>query len=289
MTWIVTCPKWQGGSHNNTVQSWTLSPEELHRIGNQYLEPRIDCRVCKHIFSLQRGVKESFSIDNPFVIHEFQFNSQEQGKVEIEIGRLKRIEFREPFEDTPQIYLTPYLKPARVVSGHVSSAGFSIFSSDSGTEGETREIGWSAIGNRVQEGIPIWRKLLSSSKEHQLRRDFQSEIVYLESAFELYIAEYVGTRLRTKQRNETVDWILNKSINEVLSVGFKELEGRPLSKLEPEAYGKWHNSVKKLRDSVVHHGTCVEASQAGKARDATFDLITRISPAAIEHFRIQRI
>jgi len=290
MTWIVTCPNWQSEDHKNKVQSWTLSLEELSGIGNRYFETRIDCRVCNHTFSLQQGVKESFSIDNPFVIHDFQFNSQEDGKAEIKIGQLKKIEFQEPFEDIPQIYLAPYLKPAYVVSGYVNKTGFSIFSSDSGTEGETREISWGAFGNRAQKGIPIWRKLLSSSKEHQLRKDFQSEIVYLESAFELYIAGYIGEGLRTKLRNETVDWILNHhSITELLSIGFKELKGEPLSKLEQEAYGKWNNNVKKLRDSVVHHGTPVEADQARKAREATFDLITRISPAAIEHFRIQRV
>jgi len=229
-------------------------------------------------------------MDNPFWIHDFQFNSQENGKAEIKIGQLKRIEFQKPFEDIPQIYLSPHQKLASVVPGYVNNTGFSIFSSDSGTEGETREISWVAFGNRAQEGIPIWRKLLSSSKEHQLRKDFQSEIVYLESAFELYVAGYIGEGLRTKLRNETVDWILNRSINEVLSIGFKELrEGKGLSELEPEAYGKWDNSVRKLRDSVVHHGTPVEADQARKAREATFDLITRISSAAIEHFRIQRV
>jgi len=289
MTWVVTCPKWQSVDHKNALQSWTLSLEELHKIGNRYFETRIDCRVCKYTFSLQQGVKESFSMDDPFWIHFFQFNSQENGKAEIKIGQLKRIEFQKPFEDVPQIYLTPYQKLAHVMPGHVNSTGFSIFSSDSGTEGETRKITWIAFGNRAQEGIPIWRKLLSSSKEHQLRKDFQSEIVYLESAFELYVAGYIGEGLRTKLRNETVDWILNRSINEVLSIGFKELKGEPLSKLEPEAYGKWDNSVRELRDSVVHHGTPVEADQARKAREATFDLITRISPAAIEHFRIQRV
>jgi len=289
MTWLVTCPNWESEDHKSKVQSWTLSPSELLKIGNRYREIRIDCKVCDCKFSLQQGVKESFSIDNPFVIHDFQFNSQENGSVKIKIGQLKRIKFCKPFEDKPQIYLTPYLKPVYVASGFVTNTGFSIFSSDSGAEGETREIGWSAFGNCAQKGIPVWRKLLSDSKEHQLRKDFQSEIVYLESAFELYIAEYIGERLRTKLRNETVDWILNRSITEVLTVGFREIKGEPLSKLEPEAHGRWQNNVKKLRDSVVHRGTPVEAGQARKAREATFDLITRISPTAIEHFRIQRV
>jgi len=68
--------------------------------------------------------------------------------VEIKIGQLKKIKFCKPFEDKPQVYLTPHHELARVVSGYVTKTGFCIFSSDSGTEGETRKIGWGAFGNR---------------------------------------------------------------------------------------------------------------------------------------------
>jgi len=289
MIWIVTCPNWQSEDHKNTVQSWTLSPEELSKIGNRYFEKRIDCRVCDYKFSLQHGVKESFSIDNPFVIHDFQFNSQENGSVEIKIGQLKKIKFCKPFEDKPQVYLTPYLKPAHAVSGHVTKTGFCIFSSDSGTEGETRKIGWSAFGNREQKGIPIWRKLLSSSKEHQLRKDFQSEIVYLESAFEVFVSEFLWKKLSASLNEESITWILKLSIEEQLKIGFTIFTGKSLSQLEPDSHGAWQREVKMKRDNVVHRGIQIKADQARKARYATFNLITRINSEALDYFRIQRV
>ena len=289
MTWIVTCPNWQSEKHKNTVQSWTLSPEELSKIGNRYFEKLIECRVCDSKFSLQQGVKESFSIDNPFVIHDFQFNSQENGSVEIEIGQLKKIEFHNPFENKPQIYLTPYLKPAKAVPGHITKKGFCIFSSNSTTIGEIRQIGWSAFGNREQKGIPIWRKLLSSSKEYQLSKDFRTEVVYLASAFEVFISEYVAKNLGSKLRDETVNHIINLDIGEQLKIVFLELKGKPLSKIERKAYNKWNKKVRIVRNDILHRGTQITSKQAQNARDATFDLITRINLETLDHFKIQRV
>lgn len=289
MTWIVTCPNWQSEKHKNTVQSWTLSLEEVTKIGKQYFEKRIACRVCDCKFSLQQGVKESFSLDNPFVIHDFQFNSQENGNVEIKIGQLKKVKFQKPFEDKPRVYLTPYLKPVQAVSGLVTKSGFCIFSSNSGTEGEIRKIGWGAFGNREQKGIPIWRKLLSSSKEHQLRKDFQSEIVYLESAFEVFVSEFLWKKLSTLLNDKSIKWILKFSIEEQLKIGFTILADKSLSQLEPESYGTWQREVKEIRDNVIHRGISIKADQAQKARDATFDLITRINSEALDNFRIQRV
>jgi hypothetical protein len=289
MTWIVTCPDWQNEKHKNTVQSWTLSVEELNRIKQDFFEERINCKVCSKSFSLQQGVKESFSIDNPFTIHDFQFNSEERGGIDVKVGQLAKVEFQKPFEDKPVIYLTPYLKSVSVVSGFVNNNNFSVFSFYPNAEGEGRQISWCAYGNRSQKGVPIWRKLLSSSKTYQLSKDFQSEIVYLESAFEVYIAEFIGERLKQRLRTETIDWILGHGITEVLRIGFIELWGKQLSKMEPKAYANWEKNVRNLRNSVIHRGEPVNADQASKARAATFEIITRINPFALNYFRIQRV
>jgi len=266
-----------------------LSPEELRTVGTDYFEEKINCRVCPCSFSIQQGVKESFSIDNPFVIHDFQSNYQENGAVEINVGQLKVVEFRKPFENKPTIYLTPYEKPVIVVPGLVSNSRFSIFSYQTGADGELRQLSWSAYGNRAQSGVPIWRKLLSSSKDYQLDRDFRSEVVYLESALEIFVAEFLGDRLKHKLRNETIDWILGHGITEILRAGFREVESKPLSQLMPKAYSSWERHLRDLRNSVIHRGQSVDSEQARAAREATFEIITRINPASLEHFKIQRI
>ncbi len=132
--------------------------------------------------------------------------------------------------------------------------------------------------------IPIWRKLLAGSKRHQLEKDFRSELIYLESAFEVFVYGYLGKNLKTRLRDETVDWMLKRSIEEQLKIGFVELAGKPLSELEAKAYGRWQRNVKELRDSVLHRGSPVTEEQARDARDAVFDLMTRVDPAIIEYF-----
>jgi len=278
------CPKWESKKHVNKLHGWSLSREELVRIGNDYFGSVIKCLVCGHKFSLQQGVKEAFTSNGSS--NYFQYNTHEYGETEVTVGQRKTIHFPKPFEDTPKVNLTPFA-PVAAVPGFITPAKFGIYSCDSGTEGEIRRIGWNAVGNRGYVAIPIWRKLISSSKDYQVRKDFRPELVDLESAFEVFIAEHLGKSLRTRLKDETVDWILRQSITKVLKIGFIELTGKPLSKLEPEAYGRWQRSVKELRDSVVHRGVSVTDEQAREARDAVFDLMTRINPNTIDHFRIQ--
>lgn len=287
-TWIVMCPMWGSEEHKNKPHGWSLSSKELCRVQNHYFEPFLECIVCGHHFSLQEDVKNAFSSDNPFVIHNFQFNAEEWGNVEIIVGQLKTINFSCPFDDVPHVYLTPIEKPVKAVPGWITNAGFSIFSCDSETLGEIRKISWSAYGNRGYVTIPLWRKLLSSSKAHQLRKDFRSELVDLESAFEVFIGEYLGVMLKNKLRDETIEWILKLSIEEQLKIGFVELKGKALRDLEPEAYIMWQKNVKEKRDKVVHRGIFITEEEAINAREAVFDFMTKIDPSTLDQFQIER-
>ncbi len=130
----------------------------------------------------------------------------------------------------------------------------------------------------------MWRKLLASSKEHQLGQDFRQEVVDLESAFEVFVGKYLGKNLKNKLRDELINWMLKFSIEEQLKAGFIALTGKPLHELEPKAYIRWQKSVKELRDHIVHRGVSVTDGQAREAREATFDLITRIDPTTINYF-----
>lgn len=285
MTWIVRCPKWESQEHENKPDGWSLPQKDLSKVKNSYLDPVIECIVCGNMFSLQQGVKEAISSD--IAADNFQYNAREFGKTEIVVGQLKTIKFSEPFEDTPKIYLTPIGKSASTVPGRITNSQFNIFSSDSGTEGGSREILWHAYGNRAYAAIPIWRKLLSNSKRYQILKDFRSELVELESSFEVFIGEYLGKNLRKKFNDETVSWILKLGIEQKLKIGITELKGKSLKELEPDTYKKWKKTAKELRDSIVHRGTFINENQAREAREAVFDLMTKIDPMVIDDFRIQ--
>lgn len=281
------CPSWRDSKHTNKAQGWALFRKAISAISADCFSPRVDCITCGKKFSLQQGVSEAFSSD--IVIDDFRHNSHENGMAEVTVGRLTKIHFKKPFLDVPEVNLTPYLKPVNAVTGYTTQTGFAIFScANACSIGEKCQIGWHASGNRASKAIPLWRQLLSSAKDQQKRRNFRSEIVELETAFEVFSDEYIARSLTARLRQETVDWLLKKqSIEEKLSVCFRELTGTTLPKLHSTEYNKWQQFVKNKRDSIVHKGSKITPEQARNARKATFDLLTRIDNSTMEHFQIQ--
>lgn len=155
-TWLVMCPNWKTQEHINKAQGWALFEKALEAIGTDYFSPKIDCITCGKKFSLQEGVNEAFASD--IVIDDFRYNSHERGTAEVSIGKLTKIDFKEPFLDIPEVNLTPYLKPANAVASYVTLKGFAIFSCANGCSVmEKRQINWRASGNRAPITIPLWR------------------------------------------------------------------------------------------------------------------------------------
>jgi hypothetical protein len=285
-TWVVMCPNWKKAEHVNKAQGWALYKNALEKVGNDYLNPKIDCIMCKKKFSLQQGVSEAFASD--VAINNFRYNSDESGKVAIKIGQLKRVVFTQPFEDTPIVYLTPYLKPVHAVPSDINSSGFSILSCSVNDEQGIRHLTWHAVGNRAYERTPIWRQLLTNTKEHQQRKNYRAEIVELESAFEVFFSEYLAKNLRTRLRQETIDWLLTKQrIEGQMAIGYRELTGQAITTQYPKEHGRWQNCVKEVRDRILHQGMEITSEQAIEARKAMFNYLTRIDNSTMEHFQIQ--
>ena len=153
--------------------------------------------------------------------------------------------------------------------------------------GKIHKISWFASGNRAQTALPLWRTLISNAKEHQKAKNYRSEIVELKSAFEVFISEYLGLALGKKLRQETREWILNRSIEELVNIGFREVNGTSLAKLYQSEYSNWFKSVKETRDHIVHRGINVTAEQASDARKAIVDLIVKVDPTVLLNFQIE--
>ncbi|RLG06343.1 MAG: hypothetical protein DRN59_03185 [Thaumarchaeota archaeon] len=284
--WFVVCPRWKSRDHVNKPHGWALPQKSLLTVENRYFDPLIKCIVCGYEFSLQQGLKEAFASDNPFVARPFQYNAEESGEVEITVGQLKIVKFSKPFENAPVVYLTPQF-PVRAVPGYITNTHFSILSCDGGKGVKKGKISWVVYGNRDYDKVPLWRRLISNAKRHQLEKDYRAEIIELESAFEVFISDFLRNHLTSKLREGTINWLLRRSIEEVLRIGFIEIAGKPLSEIYPEAYREWKKRVKELRDSVVHRGAFVNREQAQRARKAVFELMTKIDPKIIDHFAFQ--
>jgi hypothetical protein len=94
--------------------------------------------------------------------------------------------------------------------------------------------------------------------------------------------------LRTRLRQETIDWLLKKqSIEGQMTIGYRELTGNNIAKQYPIEHSKWQNSVKELRDRIVHQGLAITCEQAVEARKAMFNFLTKIDKSTMEHFQIQ--
>lgn len=273
--------------HKNTVHSWTLKPEELIRIGNDLKEPKITCQVCQKSFSLIEGVRESFVSENPFLIHEFQSNLVQCGMIKGKVGLAVKVTFPKPFDLKPDVYITPNT-PTSMATSNVNTTDFYLHASKlEENESDEFQCGWSAFGIINDSTIPLWRKLITNAKNTQLRHDNRLQLVELETAFKFFAYDYVLNSLRSKGiREETIDWISHRNIDELLSIWFREATGNKASALFEPIHSKWSNDVKKLRDTVVHHGDPVSPEQVQKARGAVFDYMIAINISIIYQFQV---
>jgi hypothetical protein len=287
LQWSVTCPNWVSSLHNNTRHSWTLIPEELKRVGNDLKTPKITCQVCQNSFSLIEGVRESFVSENPFLIHEFQSNLVQSGMKKGKVGLAVKVTFSKPFDLTPDVYITPSTPTSMAIS-NIDPTGFYLHASKlEENESNEFECGWSAFGTINDSTIPLWRKLITNAKNAQLRHDNRLQLVELETAFELFAYDYVLNSLRSKGiREETIEWISKRNIDDLLSIWFREATGNKASELFAQIHSKWSNDVKKLRDAVVHKGEKVTLEQVQEARGAVFDYIIAINISTIDQFQV---
>jgi len=280
------CPSWKSSEHINKAQGWALFKKAIKAIGIDYFSPKIDCIMCGEKFSLQQGVSEAFSSD--IVIDAFRHNSNEYGTAEVPVGKLTKIHFKEPFLDIPEVNLTPYLKPVNAVTGYITPTGFAIFSCANGCSiDEKCQMQWRASGNRAPIAIPLWRQLLSNSKDQQKSKNFRSEIVELESAFEVFFSEYLAKNLRARLNQGTINWLLKLSIETQMAIGYREITGNNITEQYPTEHGRWQNCVKEVRDRIVHQGMTITPEQSSDARKALFNFLTRIDSSTMEHFQIQ--
>jgi hypothetical protein len=291
-TWLVMCPDWKNEHHFNKAQGWSLSKCTLKKVGQNYSDPLIECISCGKSFSLKEGLTQAFVSDVDFAIHHFRCNTEYSGTVLIKACQIETIMFPHPFESPPNVYLTPH-GPIHIVPGNVTVKGFNIFSgirfgdSDAHALKECK-VNWSAFGNSGEVDISTWRRLLASSKNDQLRKDFRLEIVNLESCFEVFVSDYLRPILINKGiRKETVQWMLKHRIDLILSVAFREATGQTISQIFPDIYRRWSQNVKELRDSVIHEGVIPTEKQTEEACEIIFKFIMAIDPSIIEELKIR--
>jgi hypothetical protein len=265
--------------------------EAYYRIDfNKIFELKIKCRKCEKEINFYKGLKKAFGSENLFIVQRFRFSYEEYGNLSVTPGQIEKVTFNTPYTNIPDVHFSPYEKFIYIKS-LVMKDHFLAISSIKKNESSDGlyEIGWWATGDKENSKVPLWREVISNSKGHQVRKDYRLEVIDLETAFELFIDDYLITRLKERGwRKETLGWLSTHFLRNKMDIGFRELEGRTLDKLFKEEYSNWRKDLYHVRNGVVHQGKSVNCEEIKKAREALFGIITKIDVRTLEQFGYYR-
>ena len=151
---------------------------------------------------------------------------------------------------------------------------------------------WSVYGNKYGLETPLWRQLLANAKGYEINRNFRMEIVELETAFEVFLYEYLKPKLKPLFTEPIVETIFKhfRRMEDVTTLVFEMATGKKLREILKEAnleklYGVWKEFGKDKRDKILHRGEEVSKSEAKKAFEAVFKMIVFLEPKSLEYLK----
>jgi len=253
----------------------------------------LTCIKCEYKFDILDGVSEIITADNPFIQYTLRSNHALVGLSEIVPGQAKTVHLKDVFSEIHKIFLTPaggqliYCKPEKI-----GNSGFLIMSSK--LEGrqypEEIQVSWIVYGNKRGVETPLWRQILSNAKGYEIDKDYRMEIVELETAFEVFLTEYLKLRLEQKCAGNVVETIFKhiRRMDDVTADIFKVTTGQKLRDMlrngnRPKLYANWKKYVKEQRNRILHRGFKVDKAQAKKAFETIFKIILFLEPKSLEY------
>lgn len=247
---------------------------------------QIMCPHCRKNLHLFQALLDFFLTDNAFVSHELRGSWHEGGNLRIQVGQTARVLFEtRPARVFEVILFTyPRVTGLRLAPSNITTNGFTIVSSMEPDRRITRtEVSWNAFGATQRRGFLPWKEALADAKGYEIQRDSNMQVVAAETAFELFMDNFLSTRLKLKPR--TKRWVLKRSIDEKLSVWYAEARGRSLPIEFKEEYSEWQTAAKEVRDSIVHRRYQTNLREGKEAFKAVLRLITRIDPSWLGELR----
>jgi hypothetical protein len=264
MSFPFSCPKCK--------TSWELSKKEIDNISKGM---PLCCSECGNDFYLLDGVTETITTDNVFVQYMLRSNHLLIGKSEIEPGKLEIVDLKDRFEEIHHVFLTATgTQPIRCEPVIIGNSKFLIVSSvyQSLHYSGKIQVMWSVYGNKYGLETPLWRQLLANAKGYEINRNFRMEIVELETAFEVFLYEYLKPKLKPLFTEPIVETIFQhfRRMEDVTTLVFEMATGKRLREILKGAnleklYGVWKEFGKDKRDKILHRGEEVSESEAKKA------------------------
>jgi hypothetical protein len=231
---------------------------------------------CGKRFSLSQGILSFFLSDNLFVAYQIRGSWHEKGNIDIHVGQCAKVKFKRIPERVFEVSLFPHGK-AKVESSEVTKEGFLIISSNVQSRKTTStRVGWIAFGEAKDHHMIPWRQALADSKGYELQRDSNMQVVTAETAFELFVDDLLSTHL--KLGTNSIRWVQRRSIEEKVSVWYREAMGEGLPTQFKQEYSQWQRDAKEVRDSIVHRRGQSNLQQGKAAFKAVLCLISRMDP-----------
>jgi len=255
----------------------------------------VKCVECGNEFDILDGISEVITSDNPFIQYTLRSNFSILGTSEITLGQLKEVDLKEKLDEIHRIFLTPIsTAPYPVFCEAINRGGsrFAILSSKLKDlpYPDNIQIGWVVYGNKQGFDIPLWRKLLSNAKGYEINGDFRMAIVELETAFEIFIVEYLRKGLKDKYSPNVLEHLFQhfKRVEDELTILFEIATGKTLRQIlkeanQPKLYSKWQQHVKEKRDRTVHRGENIEEKEFKEGFKSVFKIILLLDPEALNY------
>ena len=274
----------------NCKNSWPLGRQEFEKVSKHL---PLECRECGKKFDIIDGLTETITTDNIFIQYTLRSNYALFGLSEVIPGEVKAVNLKDRFSEIHKIFLTAtgpspvYCKPAKI-----SNSRFLIISSKykGHLYPEKIQVSWVVYGNKRGVETPLWRQLLSNAKGYEIESNYRMEIVELETAFEVFLAEYLKPRLEKICTDQIVEMIFEhfRRMEDVTTLVFKVATGKKLKEMledvgRAELHGNWKKYVKDQRDRILHRGQEISKIQAKKAFETVFKIIVILEPKSLEY------
>jgi hypothetical protein len=239
---------------------------------------RLHCN-CGNAFDLPDPRDQCILSDNVFVRLGALSNYQEGGFVDVTPGGSTKVTFRRAFDYPCRAFLAPLGNQAIYAKeAYLDSDCMVILAGRHATDSDTApaiEVSWSVYGLVGIDVLPAWNVQFYAAATHLANNLFKPALLDYAGAFELFLEEYLRSRLERRFSADCAELILRKSWRvEDRCKDILELASGHRMTERVDVYQPWDIHVRKPRNDLAHGKRVpVGPADAENAHQATYQAI----------------
>lgn len=239
---------------------------------------RLHCN-CGNAFDLPDPRDQCILSDNVFVRLGALSNYQEGGFVDVTPGGSTKVTFRRAFDYPCRAFLAPLGNQAIYAKeAYLDSNCMVILAGRHAPDPDTApaiEVSWSVYGLVGIDVLPAWNVQFYAAATHLANNLFKPALLDYAGAFELFLEEYLRSRLERRFSADCAELILRKSWRvEDRCKDILELASGHRMTERVDVYQPWDIHVRKPRNDLAHGKRVpVGPADAENAHQATYQAI----------------